>query len=105
MTFCGPATESCTYVLLAPVLAQAMLEAGDRRWPWRVLIHASFVLFILSAVIVWSPRWIASPVQSSGVQPLAAGLLTVSVLADCWRELRRPIAGPVTGSFGTARAA
>ncbi len=91
MTLCGPATESCTYVLITPVLAQAVLDVAGRS-PWRRgLVFVSFGLFTLSALIVWFPGWIAHPVQASGVQPLAACLLMAHVLGDCWRELRAEV--------------
>jgi hypothetical protein len=80
MTLFGPATESSTYVLLAPVLAWAVLEVGDRPWPRRLLPYGSFALFTLGALIVWFPRWISYPVQTAGVQPIAAILLLAHVL-------------------------
>ena len=33
MTLCGPATEACTYVLLAPALAWVVVSAASDRWP------------------------------------------------------------------------
>jgi hypothetical protein len=92
MTLCGPATESSTYVLLAPVLAQAVVEVRGRPWPKRLLAETSFALFLVSAIVVWFPYQIAHPVQATGIQPLAALLLTVHVLT----ELRQGRRGPGT---------
>jgi hypothetical protein len=87
MTLAGPATESCTYVLLAPALAQAVLDAAERpRWQ-RLLVYASFACFAVSAATVWFPGWFAHPVQATGIQPLAALLLTIHFATD---SLRRP---------------
>src|SRR5262249_28785801 len=50
MVLCGPATESCTYILLAPILAWTVLEAvWDERPLWsRLIPWCSFALFGLS---------------------------------------------------------
>jgi hypothetical protein len=85
MTLFGPATESCTYVLLAPVLARAVLLAAEQPWTERVLPYGSFGLFTLGAGVVWFPRWVADPVQTCGVQPIAACLLAALVIKDCLR--------------------
>jgi hypothetical protein len=105
MSLCGPATESCTYVLLAPVLGRAVLEVAGRAWMRRTLVYASFGLFTLSAAIVWFPRWIADPVQTAGTQPFAALLLAVHVLIDCGMALRRPVEEPAADAVEPARAA
>jgi hypothetical protein len=94
MTLCGPATESCTYIVLAPILAQAVLEVGNRPRPRRLTVYVSFVLFTVSAGIVWFPRWIANPVHTTGVMPLAAFLLACHVIMQYLRELLRANAGP-----------
>jgi hypothetical protein len=94
MTLCGPTTESCTYVLIAPVLALAVIRVGERPWPQRILVGASYVLFTASAMTAWFPHGISRPVQSSGIQPLAALLLTVRVVtAVCGRLRQLAVAG------------
>jgi hypothetical protein len=90
MTLFGPATESSTYVLLAPVLGRAVLEVAERPRPQRLIVYASFGLFTLGAVIVWFPQWIAYAVQTSGVQPVAALLLLAHVVIELRRN--RPAA-------------
>jgi hypothetical protein len=98
MTLAGPATESSTYVLLAPILGLAALTVADRpRWQ-RCVVGDSFVLFPVAAMIVWFPGWIAHPVQSTGIQPFAALLLTVHVVVECWREVRAGAAGRTSGT-------
>ncbi len=49
MTLCGPATEACTYVLLAPALAWAVLSGRCDGWPRpaRMLAGTAFVLLML----------------------------------------------------------
>jgi hypothetical protein len=96
MTLAGPATESSTYVLLAPILGLAVFTVADRpRWQ-RCVVGGSFVLFTVAAMVVWFPGWIAHPVQSIGIQPFAALLLTVHVVVECWRELMPQAAGRTT---------
>ncbi len=88
MTLAGPATESTTYVLLAPVLALAVLTVADcPRWQ-RCVVRTSFVLFVTAAVVVWFPGSVAHPIQATGIQPFAALLLTVHVVVDYWRTLQ-----------------
>jgi hypothetical protein len=69
MTLVGPATESCTYVLIAPFLAWAVLTADPRPWqrwrvsaggqPWPALVRrlpaVSWVLFLLTVLAGLSP--------------------------------------------------
>src|SRR5262249_26261202 len=52
MTLCGPATESSTYVLLAPALAWAVLAAECDGWRWLAgwMVRVSFLLLMLCVV-------------------------------------------------------
>lgn len=81
MTLAGPATESSTLVLAAPLLAECVLESrhqcGWRRW----LPLASWILLTIGAMIVWFPRDIARPVHATAIQPL--GLLLLTTAAVC----------------------
>jgi len=81
MTLFGPATESCTYILLAPTLAWTLLEAWLQPAPWglRSALVLSFGLFTVSQAAVWFPGG-ARQLHTVGLQPLAALLLLVSVL-------------------------
>jgi len=86
MTLAGPATESPTFVLIAPTLAACMLAAlNGPRLPL-ILVSASYAAFTCAAMVVWFPGWIAKPVHSSGLQPLAALLLTIVAVHLCRRE-------------------
>jgi hypothetical protein len=81
MTVLGPATESCTYILLAPTLAWRVFQSWVRstallpRW----LLTASGGLFLAPLIANWFPQ--ASRVHALGLQPLAALLLLGVVLA------------------------
>jgi hypothetical protein len=50
MMLCGPATESCTYVILAPAVTLALVSALSRPMPvaMRSLIVASFALLVIA---------------------------------------------------------
>jgi hypothetical protein len=93
MTLCGPATESSSFVQLAPALAWALVAARLERWPGAVawLPAASFALFmvgVLAGLTKWTGR-----IHGLGFQPLGALLLFVAYLAVAARALlptRRP---------------
>jgi hypothetical protein len=72
MLLLGPATESCTYILLAPSLAWATLDGftGSRPLGARLILGGSLALFGVSLVANWFP--IATAVHSLGPQPLGA---------------------------------
>lgn len=76
MTLFGPATESCTYILLAPTLAWCLLDAPRGRW--HPCLHLSALLFLSTVLASWFPwgRWY----HSFGPHPLAAALLLTHVL-------------------------
>jgi hypothetical protein len=84
MTVCGPATESATYVFLAPAAAWAVLSVYGERPAYfaRVLILAGYGLLVLSQIVVWFP--IGRAVHSLGPQPIAGLLLTGGFLAIDW---------------------
>ena len=105
MTLCGPATESSSFVQLAPALAWALVAARLERWPAVVawLPAASFALFlvgVLAGLTPWTGR-----IHGLGFQPLGTLLLFVAYLAAAARALlpaNRPAADE---SAVTARAA
>jgi hypothetical protein len=101
MMLCGPATESCTYILLAPVLAWAVVEGWQAGRPRaaRYLPAAALVLLTLASVACWFPS--GKTVHGLGVQPLAALLLTVGLVAEYVVDL---VPRAVRGGFGVARA-
>jgi hypothetical protein len=85
MTFAGPATESSTWVLAAPLLAACTVTAAETKGWTRIAMCASYSLFTIAAMIVWFPRSIAGPVHESGIQPLAGLLLTMVAVHSCRR--------------------
>jgi hypothetical protein len=106
MTLCGPATESCTYILLAPVLAFGLVASVIDRWPVfvRALLGGSFVLFLLSVLAGLFPR--TGQFHALGLQPLAALLLGVGYVAVTLRALAAPgVASQAEGYPTPSRAA
>jgi hypothetical protein len=81
MILCGPATESSTYILLAPVLAWAVLTAWEGAGPgWgRGLVYASLGLLLVGQIACWFP--LGKQLHALGIQPLAALLLAVALVA------------------------
>jgi hypothetical protein len=90
MALCGPATESCTYILLAPALAFGLVAARVERWPVpvRVLLGGSFLLFSLSVLAGVFPK--TAQFHALGLQPLAALLLGTGYVVVMLRELAAP---------------
>jgi hypothetical protein len=87
MVLCGPATESCTYILMAPVLAWAVLETWLEPRPlWsRVIPWCSLCLFGISQIGSWFPDRVRMPFL--GLLPLAGLLLIAGLLETNIREL------------------
>jgi hypothetical protein len=77
MTLCGPATESSTYVLLAPALAWLVFRAESERWPalagW--MMRMAFLLFMLCVVRGLWPG--VNRFHALGLQPHATCLLSL----------------------------
>jgi hypothetical protein len=82
MTLFGPATESCTYILVGPVLAWSVLEArlNDRPLWLRTLFGVSYGLLLTASMSCWFPGGRA--LRALGIQPLAALLLLVGLLTN-----------------------
>jgi hypothetical protein len=76
----GPAVESSTFILLAPVLARELLDRAGRSIAAKAAIYASAALFTLSVGVFAFPHEIHRPVISIGVQPLAALLGSAAAL-------------------------
>jgi hypothetical protein len=90
----GPATESCTYVVMAPGLAWALIDAHDRQagWPtWLVLIAS---LFLMGPVVtdLFGPR-VRGFATAYGSQPLG-GLLFLGYLLSQRRWARSKLSHP-----------
>ncbi len=106
MMLCGPATESSTYVLLAPTLAWAVLSALADRWPWplRVLVGSSFALLLLAVLAGVHPA--VKEFHARGPHPLGALLLAIVYVATAVRALMATRLAHSTGAGETpARAA
>jgi hypothetical protein len=80
MMLCGPATESPSFVQLAPALAWAVVSAPREKWPLAVrwLPAVSFALFMAGVLAGLTP--VAARIHALGLQPLAALLLFVSYI-------------------------
>jgi hypothetical protein len=90
MTLFGPATESCTYGLLAPTLAWAVLEARlsrDSGWRGSFAI-GSYTLFVCAELLVWFP--LGRSLRNLGALPLAASLLFIALTIQVFRRLGKP---------------
>lgn len=96
MTVMGPATESSTYILLAPVIAWPLvLHDVDRKdWGWRIAYAVALGIFIASQLALNIP---GGGYFRSHLRPLpvAGILLTVTLVIDAIHLLwvRTPRAG------------
>jgi Glycosyltransferase family 87 len=73
MTLCGPATESYTYLILAPAVILALIQAFDAPQPvrLRVLVSAAFILQLLAATRAsFLPHF--KPFWALAIQPFSA---------------------------------
>jgi hypothetical protein len=89
MTVVGPATESATFVLLAPVASWLMLKATTSE-PNRVARTAwvvSYVLLLIAQIATWFP-W-GKTFQSLGPQPIAGLILFAGVIVQLCLDLRQ----------------
>lgn len=99
----GPSAESCTYVLLAPALAGALLGNWEKQTLFpKVFLILSYLLLVLSAAAVWFP-WNRT-FTNWGPQPLAALLcLSVFLLEPMYARWRAPCAPAQTSENSCAR--
>lgn len=102
MTVFGPAVESSTLILIAPVLARELLDRTNQpRWAWLTAL-AGAVLFLAAVVVFAFPHAVHRPVIGLGIQPLAAALVAAAGVA---RVLRTPTADAAPGEWVVKRAA
>jgi hypothetical protein len=89
MMLLGPATESCTYTLLAPCLAWGILESyTDRRFFWaRGPVTISYATLLVAFAAGWFP--VAGTVHALGIHPLGTLVFTGVVLGQGIACLRR----------------
>jgi hypothetical protein len=104
MMLCGPATESSTYVLLAPALACAVLGVGGEPRLTRALAALAWGLLVV-CVLAGLFRNTAQ-FHALGLQPLAALVFGAGYLAAALRALLPAAnAGAAVAPGTTARAA
>jgi hypothetical protein len=86
MMLCGPATESCTYIVLAPALTWALVaEAGKGLAPAYL---AAYGLLLGGVVAGLLPH--TSHLHSYGMQPLGALFFLGGALAGAGRRIVGP---------------
>jgi Glycosyltransferase family 87 len=95
MTLCGPATESYTYLILAPAIILALVQAFNAPQPARLraLIAGAFVLQLLAAARAsflphFKPAWALSVLPCSALVFLVYTLLWLSS-DSLWQEERK----------------
>jgi hypothetical protein len=105
MTLCGPATESSTYILLAPALAAALLNAECDHWPWLAawMVRVAFLLFMICVIRGLWPG--VNRIHALGLQPQGALLLSLAYVAVLARALAASGRQPTAALDVPARAA
>jgi hypothetical protein len=90
MTVFGPATESATYVFLAPSAAWAVLRVIRERPSWigGCLIFAGYGILVLCQIVDWFP--FGRMVHSLGPQPIAGLLLAAGFVTIEWTGAPAP---------------
>ncbi len=80
MTLFGPSTESSTFMLLAPVMARELVDYRGQSRRSRLTVMIGAVLFLISVFAYAFPHQIHRPLIATGIQPLAAILISVTVV-------------------------
>jgi hypothetical protein len=81
-TLFGPATESATYMLLAPVAAQAVIAVSNRPLWERVWVRGAYLLLLSVPVALWFPRSVSNPYRALIPQAHGALLLLAWVICN-----------------------
>lgn len=103
MTVFGPAVETSTLILLAPVLPRELLDrANQPRWA-RVSATLGTALFLAAIVALAFPHQVHRPILATGIQPFAAVLVAVPAVARVLRA--KPPGAAVQPVLPMARAA
>jgi hypothetical protein len=106
MMLLGPCTESCTYSVLAPSLAAALVEGFCERRPlwFRGGVLVSYVLLLAALIAAWFP--FGGSFHALGLLPLGALALSGTLLAQAVAGLWRPDrGGPLAKPHMLRRAA
>jgi hypothetical protein len=105
MTLFGSATESCTYILLAPSLSWSLVESWSnpgsavRRWALTV----SFSIFTITQAAVWFPH--GKALHALGLHPLAGLLFFLAILDSTWHAFRQRKGKSLPGNAESIAAA
>jgi len=106
MTLCGPATESYTYLILAPAIVLALVQAfdGHQPAPLRILVFAAYILQLLAVTRAsflphFKPFWALSVLPFSALLFLAYSLLWL-FNNPLWPVKETPIAGSADSRVG-----
>jgi hypothetical protein len=101
----GPATETCTYVVMSPVVAWAVVEAFDRPAGWVVRLGLIASLLLMGPLItdMFGPA-VRTLATKYGSQPAGALVFLAYVLTEAARCGRRA-PPPVLAADQPARAA
>ena len=105
MTVFGPATESATYILLAPSLAYAVIESwAFRSSAWlRGLLMGNYGLLVIAQMEAWFSG--GGLLRSHGLQPLAGLLFLVNLLLAHFLKAKAVAGQPATLLASSAAAA
>jgi Glycosyltransferase family 87 len=93
----GPATESCTYVVIAPAIAWALWDAFHREgaWPARIVLVLSLLLMGPVTTDLAGP-WLRGIANEHGSQPVGALVLLGYLVIRVVRLAARPEADQVS---------
>jgi hypothetical protein len=106
MTVFGPATESPTYVLLAPCITWSVLNSRRQSvgTPAIYLLRSSYLLLSTAPIASWF-AFLISAYRARGPQPLAGLIFLAGMLVGewCWRkQSRREISSAESSTLAQA---
>lgn len=101
MTVFGPATESMTYLLVAPVVCWLLIAARFSRpsWTWYLYLLSYLLLLYPPFAGMFGSHTVFRNPRLKSIQPLAVLLLLAGTLIDAMRSQRVPLAGDITTAY------
>jgi hypothetical protein len=95
----GPAMEACTYAVMSPAIAWAIVDNWRRRGGWfpRLVLSTSLLLTGPVATDAFGPT-IRRYANAHAFQPLGAVLFLGYLLSELWPTLNRSVTADVCGS-------
>src|SRR5262249_8703990 len=99
-TLFGPATESATYMLVAPVAAHAALAVTDRPLWERIWVRGAYLLLLSVPLALWFPRPISDPYRALIPQAHAALTLLAWIVWSLRPTSRPASAAPGRSTVG-----